>query len=121
MFLIGDGGDDDIAGGRVGSQLLDREHDGGEAALHVVRAATIRPISIHPQPQRVRHLSQPDRIHMGVEHETAAPAGATQDSDHTWPARTASSSRTPNPAASSQPATNCAISSSPSRRARVMD
>ena len=112
-LLVGDRRDDHVPAqprpGGVGA----REHDRGQAGLHVVRAAPVQPPVLDGRLERPLHAGHADRVHVRVEEERLAAAGAARDADRVELPGASSSTSTSRPASSSHPATKRAISRSP--------
>ena len=81
IFFVDDRAEDDITGERQVPRCFDREHAGGEPALHVVSAAPIHPPSADYRVKRGVHAFDTDHIGMGVQHQGLAAAASACDQD----------------------------------------
>ena len=86
-LLVGDRRDDHVPAQPRPGGLGAREHDRGQAGLHVVRAAPVQPPVLDGRLERPLHAGHADRVHVRVEEERLAAAGAARDADRVEPAR----------------------------------
>ena len=81
-LLVGDCCDDHIAAQRPGGSGSADEHDRGEGALHVARAAPVQLAVCDHRLERSVHARYADRVHVRVQQERASatrPAGDAHD------------------------------------------
>ena len=79
VLLVGDGGHDHVAAEAAPDRLSPREHDRGEARLHVVGAAPVEATVLHARLERPFHARDADRVRVG--HQQQRPA-ATRPPRH---------------------------------------
>lgn len=86
-FLVGDGGDDHVAGESLLGGIGSDEHDRRQTALHVICAASVEAIAFEAWLEAVDGAGDGDRVHVCVEDQRAPATRATGTTDHVGPAR----------------------------------
>ena len=85
-LLVADGGNDDVARNVLVGGVGGSHHDGGQAGLHVVRAAAVEAVSLDPR-RGVGHSVDANDIHVSVQEQRAAAALPPRPGDDVGPAR----------------------------------
>ena len=86
MLLVGDRGDDDVAGEIERRRLAARDQRGGEPGLHVVGAAPVEPVAVERGCERRVHPLDVDRVDVAAEQQRPAAAAAARADDDARPA-----------------------------------
>ena len=86
-LLVGDRGEDHVAGESQVARPGRRDHARGEAPLHVVGASPVQAPAVESRRERRLHPGDSDGVRVGVEHERPAATRPTRDRDDVRPAR----------------------------------
>ena len=86
VLLVGDGGDDEVAGEAQARRLARGEQGGRDAGLHVVGATTVEAVAVDARRVRIGHALDVDGVDVPAEQERAPAARAPCAHQH---ARTA--------------------------------
>ncbi len=86
VLLVGHGRHDHVTPQLLGRQPPRREHARREARLHVVRAAPVEAAVAHHGLERALHALDADRVHVRVQHQRGAAAGAARHRHDARPA-----------------------------------
>ena len=113
VLLVGDRGDDDVAGETELRGLTAGDQRGGDAGLHVVGAAAIEPVAVDARRVRLVHALDVDRVDVTAEQQRPATTGSASADERGGPAGRCFQSSASRPAARAQPAMNAAIAVSP--------
>ena len=81
-FLVGDSGDDHVSAQAALLRAGRGQHRRRETRLHVERASAEQLVAADASGERFLHPCNPDGVHMGVQHERPAAAGAARGRDH---------------------------------------
>jgi len=85
-LLVHDGRDEHVAAQACPDRLGARDHDRREAPFHVVGSTTVQPPVLDARLERRLHAFVADRVHVRVQEERRAAAGATGAADDVGPA-----------------------------------
>jgi hypothetical protein len=85
VLLVGDGGDDHVAGETGTDHRRRGEHAGGDAGLHVVAAAAVEPAVADVRDVRLAHPVHADRVDVPAEHERPPATAPACRADHRRP------------------------------------
>ena len=80
-LLVGDGGHDHVAPEALANRGGADEHRRRERSLHVARPAAVEAAVPHGRRERALHPGDADRVHVRVQEQRAAAAGAARDAD----------------------------------------
>ena len=86
-LLVCNRSDDDVARKPAGRCVPSGYEDRCEASLHVVGAPSVEPPVLDRRLERPFHPTQPDRVHVRVQHECPPPARTSRHADHVRPSR----------------------------------